>query len=118
MKTQKIKHIALSTISIIVCSLLSTISLSEWYIVVIQKQTSDYPFGSEGPIPYYYKSAELYATVNVATGLISITLLAINIWALVRNKKVWSLYLFVATVVLTAIYLLQSYLPYQQILID
>jgi hypothetical protein len=118
MKTQKFKHLTLSTISIIVCSLLSTISLSEWYIVAIQKQTSDYPFGSEGPIPYYYKSAELYATVNIATGLIFTTLLALNIWALVRNKKVWSLYLFIATLVLTAIYLLQSYLSYQHILID
>jgi hypothetical protein len=42
----------------------------EYYTVGILKDINDYPFGGEGPVPYYYKSSELYAQINLTWGLI------------------------------------------------
>lgn len=61
--------------------------LSEYYIVAIKKETELYPFGGEGPVPYFYKTAELYANVCLIYGLIFLALILFGIWNL-KTKKV------------------------------
>lgn len=60
--------------------------LSEFYKIGIMKQTEFYPFGGEGPVPYYYQTAELYSYVNLAYGIAFGTLIGIALWNLKRNR--------------------------------
>lgn len=65
------------------------LSLSEWVNVKILGRTNGYPFGGEGPTPYYYKSADLYAAVNLIWGLIFLATFAFGIVAITqRNRKI------------------------------
>jgi hypothetical protein len=41
--------------------LMAYVNLEEWYIVGVARDIAGYPFGGEGPVPYYYKTPELYA---------------------------------------------------------
>jgi hypothetical protein len=79
-------NIILSSIAIILSGLLALMNFSEWYRVKIQKQTAQYPFDSEGPIPYYYKSSELYSTVTLIWGVIFMSLLAFTFWAVNKGQ--------------------------------
>lgn len=63
-------------------------SVFEWYSVEILLMRDNYPFGTEGPTPYYYETPELYATVMLVSGLLFVLPLVAGIWALVsRNTK-------------------------------
>ena len=66
--------------------LFAIIGFWEFYIVAIKKETEDYPFGGEGPVPYFYRSAEIYANVNLVHGLVFGILLALSIWNLKKGK--------------------------------
>lgn len=62
-------------------------NLSEWYIVKIQNRTSEYPFGGEGPTPYYYHTAELYSTVTLIWGLIFLSVFCFTGWAVLKDRR-------------------------------
>jgi hypothetical protein len=85
-ETYRLKNIIIGSIAILLNGLLSLLNFSEWYFVKIQNKTSGYPFGGEGPTPYYYKSAELYSIVNFSWGLIFLIILAFSIWTLFKKK--------------------------------
>ena len=99
-ETYRLKNIIIGSIAILLNGLFCLINFSEWYIVKIQNKTSDYPFGGEGSTPYYYKSAELYSTVNLVWGLIFLIILSFSIWTLFKKK------LTVLSLVLTLIFIL------------
>lgn len=63
------------------------ISLKEFYYVDILAKTADYPFGAEGPTPYYYQTAQLYAKVQLSCGLISFVILVLAIRAVVKGQR-------------------------------
>ncbi len=73
------KKLAL-TISLIGSLLFALIGLSEYYDVAIKKETDLYPFGGEGPVPYFYRTAELYANVCLTYGLVFLALILFGIW--------------------------------------
>lgn len=63
-------------------------NLEEFVTIGLLKQTTNYPFGGEGPVPWYYKTADLYAKVNLAFGLGFLTAFVAGIWTTFkRNKK-------------------------------
>lgn len=62
-------------------------AISEYYIVAIKKETELYPFGGEGPVPYFYKSAELYAQVNLIYGIVFTIIILFGLWNW-KTKKV------------------------------
>jgi hypothetical protein len=62
-------------------------NLSEFYLIVILKKTDSYPFGGEGPTPYYYKTSGLYSTVNLIWGLIFLTTLLLTIWTIIKGQR-------------------------------
>jgi len=99
-QTYRLKNVIISSIAILLNGLFGLINFSEWYTVKIQNKTSDYPFGGEGPTPYYYISAELYSTVNLVWGLIFLIILSLSIWTLFKNK------FSVLSLVLTLIFIL------------
>ncbi|SFG12217.1 hypothetical protein SAMN05421739_101963 [Pontibacter chinhatensis] len=49
-------------------------NLEEWYRIAVLDETGGYPFGHEGPVPYFYKFPELYAMVAATWGTIFLTL--------------------------------------------
>ncbi len=73
-------------ITILLNALFSSIGLSEFYIVGIKKETENYPFGGEGPTPFFYETAEFYANVNLAHGLVFGILMGLGIWNLTKGK--------------------------------
>ena len=60
--------------------------LFEYYTVAIRKEIEFYPFGGEGPVPYYYRTAELYSIVNLTYGLIFGFIFSVAIWNLWSDK--------------------------------
>ncbi len=103
------KNNLLNSITILLCGVLTLIHLFEFYTVAIRKETEFYPFGGEGPVPYYYRTAELYSIVNLAYGLIFGFLFLLAIWNL-RNKKLKAKTLFGLTMVAGFILLIHSWL--------
>jgi len=74
--------------TILLSGLFALANLSEFVSVGIFKKTSGYPFGGEGPTPWFYKSAQLYATVNLIFGVLFLILFSIGTWSFVRlNRK-------------------------------
>jgi hypothetical protein len=73
--------------TLLLAGLFAFVNLSEFVAVGVLKQVSGYPFGGEGPTPWFYKSAKLYATVNLVFGLLFLLSLAISIWSIIRIKK-------------------------------
>jgi hypothetical protein len=74
-------------VTVLLSSLFAFINLSEFVIVGILQQTSGYPFGGEGPIPWYYETPQLYATVNLVFGLLFFSALAFSCWTFLKAKK-------------------------------
>ncbi len=99
-KMNRRTNIILSSLAIVISGLLTLMNLSEWYIVKIQGQTTDYPFGEDGPTPYYYKTAELYSTVNLIWGIVFLTIFIFTIWTVIARKRKLSLISFGTTLVL------------------
>lgn len=77
----------ISILTIILSGLLTLINLSEFYLIGILNKTDGYPFGGEGPTPYYYKTAKLYSTVNLNWGLIFLTTLLLAIWTVIKEQR-------------------------------
>lgn len=63
------------------------IHISEWYIVGVQQDYAAYPFNGEGPVPYYYKTPQLYSSVQLFSGLLELILMSFLIWSLIKKKK-------------------------------
>jgi hypothetical protein len=63
------------------------INLSEFVTVEILQQTSGYPFGGEGNIPWYYKTPELYAIHTFIFGMLFLVTLVYGCWAFINIKK-------------------------------
>ncbi|MBL0340681.1 MAG: hypothetical protein IPP71_07015 [Bacteroidetes bacterium] len=73
--------------TIILSGLLTLMNLSEFYIIGILDKTAGYPFGGEGPTPYYYKTARLYSTVNLIWGVIFLTTLVLAIRTTIKGQR-------------------------------
>jgi cytochrome bd-type quinol oxidase subunit 2 len=74
-------------LTFLISGLLAFINLREFYKTRILKQTENYNFGGEGPVPYYYKTAEFYSTVNLIWGLLFILTLVFTTWTILKRKN-------------------------------
>lgn len=93
-------NIILSSLTIILSGLLALMNFSEWYIVKIQGRTAEYPFGGEGPTPYYYKTAEMYSTVNLIWGIVFLSILLFTSWTIIKGQKKLTAISFGSTIIL------------------
>ena len=73
--------------TLLLSGLFAFVNLSEFVTIGVLKQTSGYPFGGEGPTPWFYKSAKLYAAVNLVFGSLFLLSLATGVWSFIRAKK-------------------------------
>jgi len=67
----------LGLVTITITIIMASLNLCEWYRVKVQGRITDYPFGTEGPTPYYYESAETYSTVSLYWGIIFLMLFGV-----------------------------------------
>jgi hypothetical protein len=74
-------------VTVLFSGLFAFISLSDFLAVGVLQQTSGYPFGGEGPTPWYYKTPQRYATVNLIFGLLFFSTLAFCCWAFIKVRK-------------------------------
>ena len=70
LKINRLTFWSISTLTFILSGLFTFLNLSEFYLIGILYKTEGYPFGGEGPTPYYYRSAGLYSTVSLIWGLL------------------------------------------------
>ena len=76
--------------------------LEEWFMISVLGKTAGYPFGGEGPTPYYYKTTDLYVIVNLIWAIIFSATLTFGIITIVR-KNVTGLFAALGTTVLMAV---------------
>lgn len=85
-KEKTLSEKIITGIGILLSSFFAFFGLYEFCKVGILNQTEFYPFGGEGPVPYYYQTAQLYSYINLIYGIIFGTLIGIAIWNWKRNK--------------------------------
>jgi hypothetical protein len=83
----RLTFLTISILTILLSGLLTIINLSEFYLIGILNKTDGYPFGGEGPTPYYYKTTGLYSTVNLIWGLIFLMTLLFTIRATIKGQR-------------------------------
>lgn len=62
------------------------LSFYEWMNVNVFG-AKGYPFGTEGPVPYYYVSSKVYSAYVFQYGIINLLLLLINIKLMIHNTE-------------------------------
>ncbi len=77
-----------SSMAVIINAALTSMNFLEWYKIKVLGRTREYPFGTEGPTPYYYKTAELYSTVSLTWGLVFLILSIFSIWAVIKPGRI------------------------------
>jgi hypothetical protein len=92
--------------TVLLSGVFAFVNLSEFVTVGVLKQTSSYPFGGEGPMPWYYKSAQLYATVNLVFGVLFLLTFLIGTWSFMKVQKRVLLISFVVLLLLVVLQLL------------
>lgn len=93
-------HVILNILTLSLSGLPALINISEWYTVKILGNVTEYPFGGEGPTPYYYKSAELYSTTSLIWGIAFLSVFVISTFILLKGQKKWTTLTFSATLLL------------------
>lgn len=83
----RLTFITIALLAIILSGLMSIINLKEFLLIAVFNETGSYPFGGEGPTPYYYQTAELYSTVTLIWGLLFLTILLIALWAFIKAHQ-------------------------------
>ena len=76
-----------STLTILLGGLLTFFNFSEWFSVSVLHMTGSYPFGGEGPTPYYYRTADLYSTVMLVWGILFLMPLSYGIWTIIKGQR-------------------------------
>lgn len=97
-----------SGIIIAITGLLAFTNLEEWYVISILSRTAGYPIGGEGPIPYYYRTPELYALVSLVWGLLFTGVFAFALLTMIKRSKTRMVAAFGTTVFLLAVMLVHG----------
>ena len=98
-----IKFWLLAGLTFLLSGLMTFMNLEEFVTIGLLKQTTNYPFGGEGPVPWYYKTADLYAKVNLAFGLGFLTAFISGIWTTFKRNKMGLFITLLSTIFLIVI---------------
>ena len=100
MKKTDIKFRICFWTSTLLSLLFATVNLTEFINVEILKQAKNYPFGGEGPTPWYYLTSDLYAIVCLVFGLLFMTTFLLTIRENKKKRSKVLLTLFLITIIL------------------
>ncbi|WP_460538538.1 hypothetical protein [Echinicola sediminis] len=107
-RINRVRNTILATLLMTLNGILIYINFSEWHIVKIQGRAAEYPFGGEGPTPYYYKTAELYSHVKLIWGFIFLIVFLFSIWAVLKRKRKLTMVLFGLTLYFILVLFIQG----------
>ncbi|MBB6002330.1 hypothetical protein [Arcicella rosea] len=82
-----IKFWLLAGLTFLLSGLMTFMNLKEFVTIGLLKQTTNYPFGGEGSVPWYYETADLYAKVSFAFGLGFLSAFVAGIWTTFKRNK-------------------------------
>lgn len=74
--------------------------LNEWFSVAVLHQIDGYQFGSEGPVPYYYKTHSLYAIVMFIWGVVFLINFFWLIWSSIKGNRAGAVFGFGLSLIL------------------
>jgi len=78
----------LKIITLLISGLMTVLNLGQWFLVSIIGWTEAYSFGKKDAKPYFYKSADLFALVNLYWGLLFLAFFVLSLLAVFsKNKK-------------------------------
>ncbi|MCD2422516.1 hypothetical protein LQ567_07055 [Niabella pedocola] len=95
-------------ITLLISGAMTALHTNEFYNVKIRRQYSGYPFGGEGPAPYYYKTAALYATTQLIWGFVFLLVFLVTARAAFKKQKRNGLLLLAITIFLVLLQLIQG----------
>ena len=95
-------------VTLFLSGLFAILNLQEFVTVGIFEKTGDYSFGGEGPKPWYYKTSQLYATVNLIFGLLYFVALSYTWWTFYKVKKKALLVMLIVTLFLILLQLING----------
>lgn len=75
-----------SVLLILISGLMMIMNFHEYIKIGILERIDNYPFGGEGSVPYYYKTAKLYSFVMLVWGLLFLTNLTLGIVSIAKKK--------------------------------
>lgn len=93
----------LAGLTYLLSGLMTFLNLDEFVTIGLLNQTANYPFGGEGPVPWYYKTANLYAKVNLVFGLAFLSTFIAAIWTTLKRKKMGLFIVLLSTIFLIVI---------------
>jgi len=108
MKVTKIIYNTISILGVLFSGCFIVICWIEYYTVGILNNTKEYPFGGEGPVPYYYKSSEMYPQVNLIWGIIFSLNFILLITSLIKRKRTFRILMLILTWILIVIIVIQG----------
>lgn len=85
--TNNILYFSLSTLIVIINGIFIILNFTEFYFVRILNKVDGYPFGTEGTLPYFYKTAELYSMVCLIWGIVFFLPILITIRISINNNR-------------------------------
>jgi len=97
-----------SGLLIVIAGLLAFMHLEEWYMIGVLDKTAEYPFGGERPTPYYYKTPDLYAKVNLIWGILFLAALTFGIVTIVKKNLTGLITTLGTTILLTVAMIAQG----------
>ena len=62
-------------------------SVTEYIAIALNGANADYPFGGEGPTPWYYQSASTYSGYMLALSIVLSILIASYLWFIYRRSR-------------------------------
>jgi heme A synthase len=92
--------LTISILTILLSGLFALMNMSEFYVIRILDKTEGYPFGGEGPTPYYYKTAWIYSIVHLLWGIVFLTTLLLAIWTMKNENREKAFWIFGLTILL------------------
>ncbi len=98
-----IKFWILAGLTILLSGLMTFMNFEEFVKIGLLKQTVDYPFGGEGPVPWYYKTADLYPKVILVFGLAFLSALIAAIWTTLKRNNMGLFIALLSTIFLIVI---------------
>ena len=103
-KINRAQSRVLGSLTILVAGIFSFFLIYEW--ITVNEFNSAYPFGAEGPMPYYYASAGSYLKHVFVFGLLFLTIFSTGLYGLLKDKRVLVLYTFVTMIIVFVVMLL------------
>ncbi len=93
----------MAVLTLLLSGFMAFINLDEYVKIGVLNQTTNYPFGGEGPTPWYYNTADLYAKVNLAFGLAFLTTFIAAIWTILKRRNKGLLITLLSTIAIIVI---------------